>query len=178
VDGVTWMHTHTHHHKHFLKIWETLLLLLSWVKNMCANDATTILLNMLGTDTYTRWLSIFSCDEWSYGCIPTYTIPTTNISPDLIDLAHILECNVSVQRMLLHYCWGVKFFQPVSHIHLKQIQSDWAPSAVVNGHLDAYSHCYCIPHPSRSYSKWLSTFSCGEWAVGCILTPLPPQMYS
>ncbi len=103
----------------------------------------------------------------------------------------------------------------VSHIPLDHIQSDWAPSAVVNGQLDAYSHRYhhkciprcrrvgwkprwckcakdattpwlkqlilsnCIPHPIYTCTRWLSTFNCGGWSHGCILTltPLPLQSF-
>ena len=42
----------------------------------------------------------------------------------------------------LHYGWGCKTIQTGSHIHLIYIESVWAPSAVVDRHMDVSSYSY------------------------------------
>ena len=46
----------------------------------------------------------------------THTITTTVVSPDLGELAEILD-DVSVEMIPLHYGRGCRTFQPVSHIN-------------------------------------------------------------
>ena len=44
--------------------------------------------------------------------------------------------------------WGYRFFQAASNIHMFSIYSVWAPSIVVDGHMDAQLRCYhhtCFP---------------------------------
>ncbi len=41
--------------------------------------------------------------------------------------------------------WGCTPFLTASHIHIRYIQSDWAPSYAVDGHMNAPLHCYtCV----------------------------------
>jgi len=54
----------------------------------------------------------------------------------------------SVQTMPLKDGWGYRFFQTASHIHMFSIYCVWAPSIVVDGHMDPQLRCYhhiCFP---------------------------------
>ena len=96
VDGHMDAHSHCFPHKHFLRLGRG-----GWnhdpVTWMCANDANTLWLRLynlsncipLPCHTYKRCLSTFYCGRWIYGC--TLTLFPTNVSPDLRELAEILE---------------------------------------------------------------------------------------
>ena len=69
---------------------------------------------------------------WMGTWIHTHTITTTDLFPDLRELAEILG-DVIVQTMPLHYGWGFRTFQTASHIQVIHIWGVWAPSTIVNG---------------------------------------------
>ena len=50
-----------------------------------------------------------------------HTVTTTDVSPDLGELAEILD-DVSVQMIPLHCRWGCRIFQTASHIHAIHIR--------------------------------------------------------
>ena len=64
----------------------------------------------------------------------THTVITTNMSPDLGQLAEILD-DVSVVTILLCYGWGCSTFQISLHIHVIHIQGIWAPLIDIDGHM-------------------------------------------
>ncbi len=78
----------------------------------------------------------------------THTVTTTDTSPDLRKLAEILP-DASVQIMQLRFDWGCRTFHTASHVYGILIWGDWAPSQVVNGHNDSYSHHYQHRHFPR-----------------------------
>ncbi len=47
----------------------------------------------------------------------THTVTTTEVSPDLWELAEILD-DVSVEMILVRYRWGCRTFQTASHIYV------------------------------------------------------------
>jgi hypothetical protein len=57
------------------------------------------------------WMSI-----WQH----THTVTTTEVSPDLGELAEIID-DVSVEMIPLRYCWGCRTFQTASHIYVIHI---------------------------------------------------------
>ncbi len=75
----------------------------------------------------------------------THTVNTTNISPDLGELAEILG-DPSVQTMPLCFGWGCRTCQTTSHIHVIHINGVWAPSTALDGHNHG-----CTVTPSRCF---------------------------
>jgi hypothetical protein len=99
-------------------------------------------------------LQLLCIDIWMH----THTVTTTNVSPDLGELAEILG-DARVQTIPLSYSWGCRSFQTASHIHVIPIWDIWAPSTVVYRHMAAHSHCYhnrCFPRFGRvsQKSRW------------------------
>ncbi len=80
--------------------------------------------------------------------LPTHTITTTDISPDLGELAEI-QVDVSVETTQLRYGWGCRTFQTASYIHVIHTSCLWTPSTAVDGYMDAHSHCYHHKHFPR-----------------------------
>jgi hypothetical protein len=74
---------------------------------------------------------------WQY----IHTITTTDVSPDLGELAEILD-DVNVKTIPIHYHWGCKTFQTASHIHVIHILGVWTLETVVDEHMAAHSHRY------------------------------------
>ena len=87
---------------------------------------------------------------WLY----THTVTTTDVSPDLRELAEVLG-DVSVQTMPMHYGWGCRTFQTASNIQVKQIWGIRAPSAVVDGHME-HTHTIITTKFGRvsKHSSW------------------------
>ncbi len=85
---------------------------------------------------------------WMGIWLPTHTVTTTDVSPDLWELAEILP-DASVQTMPLHFGWGCRTFQTASHVHVIHIWKVWAPSQVVDGHMVSHSHRYLHKHFPR-----------------------------
>ena len=69
-----------------------------------------------------------------------HTVTTTDVSPDLGELAEIVD-DVSVKTIPLRYCWGCRTFQTASHIHeihlITHIQRGWAHWYAVHWHTAA-----------------------------------------
>ncbi len=87
-----------------------------------------------------RCWGTFICRGWAYGC--THTVTTTDISPDLGELAETLG-DGSVQTIIpLGYGWGCRTFQTAFHIHDIHTYGVGAPSPVVDRHMAAHSHHY------------------------------------
>jgi len=81
-----------------------------------------------------------------------HTVTTTNVSPDLGELAEIIY-DVSVEMSTLRYCWGCRTFQTASHINVIHILGVWTPYTVADGHMAAHSHRYhyrCFPRFGRA----------------------------
>jgi hypothetical protein len=78
---------------------------------------------------------------WMDIWLDTHTITTTDISPDLWELAEILP-DESVQTMQLRFGWGCRTFQIASHVHVIHIWGVWVPPQVVDGHIASHSHHY------------------------------------
>ncbi len=85
---------------------------------------------------------------WMVIWLHPYTITTTDVSPDLWELAEILP-DASVQTMPLHFGWGCRTFQTASHVHIIHIWEVWLPSQVVDGHMASHSHRYHHRHFPR-----------------------------
>jgi hypothetical protein len=71
----------------------------------------------------------------------THTVTTKEVSPDLGELAEIID-DVSVGMIPLRYCWGCRTFQTASHIYVIHILGVWTPYTVVDGDMAAHSHRY------------------------------------
>ena len=71
----------------------------------------------------------------------THSVTTTEVSPDLGDLAEFLD-DVSVELIPLRYPWGCRTFQTASHIYVIHILGAWTPQTVVDGHIAAHSYRY------------------------------------
>ena len=78
-------------------------------------------------------------------CLRTFH---TNIALDLGELTKVLG-EVCVQIMPLCYRCGCITFQTASHIHVIHIEGVWAPSIVVDGHMDAHLYHYRHKHSPR-----------------------------
>ncbi len=61
----------------------------------------------------------------------THTVTTTDVSPDLGELAESLG-DASVQTIPLRYRWGCRTFQTAFQIHVIPIWGVWAPSTVID----------------------------------------------
>ncbi len=85
---------------------------------------------------------------WMGIWLHTHNITTTDVSPDLWELAEILP-DASVQTMPLCFDWGCRTFQIASHVNVIVIQGVWAPSHIVDGHMDSHSHHYHHRHFPR-----------------------------
>ncbi len=82
--------------------------------------------------------------------LPTHTITTTDISPDLGELAEILD-DVSVEMIPLCYHWGCRTFQTASHIHVIHI-----PHWLVPVENSISRHVWSL---TIYYFMWCTTFS-------------------
>ena len=71
----------------------------------------------------------------------THTVTTTEVSPDLGELAEIID-DVNVKTIPIRYQWGCITFQTASHIHVIHILGVWTPYTVVDGHMAAHSYSY------------------------------------
>ncbi len=78
---------------------------------------------------------------WMGIWLHTHTVTNTDASPDFGKLAEILP-NANVQAMPLHFDWGCRTFQTVSHVHVIHIWGVWVPSHVVDEHMSSHSHHY------------------------------------
>jgi hypothetical protein len=115
-----------------------------------------------------------------------HTVTTTDVSPDLGELAEIID-DVNLKTIPLHYCWGCRTFQTASHIHeihhITHIQRGWAHWYAVHwrtaeallhsvptllgsdfevlGHLWWCEYVMVeadrFPHPYQTYTKCVST---------------------
>ncbi len=95
---------------------------------------------------------------WMGILLHIHTITTTNISPDLWELAEILP-DASVQTMPLWFGWGYRTFQTASHIHVIYIWEIGAPSQVVDEHMASHSHHFHHRHfPMFVRDGWNSTW--------------------
>jgi hypothetical protein len=70
-----------------------------------------------------------------------HTVITTDVSPDLGELAEIIY-DLNVKTIPLHYHWGCRTFQNASHIHVIHTWGVWTPETVVDGHMAAHSYRY------------------------------------
>ena len=70
-----------------------------------------------------------------------HTVTTTDVSPDLGELAEIID-NVNVKTIPLRYNWGCRTFHCASHIHVIQMWAVWTPKTIVDGHMTAHSYSY------------------------------------
>ncbi len=138
---------------------------------------------------------------WMGIWLHTYTVTTTDASPDLGKLAEILP-DASVQTMPLYFGLGCRTFQTALHVHVIHIWGVSEPSQVADRHMATPSHHYhhrcfprlgglgqnptwckcanhattlclrlknlsnCIPYPSHTYIRYLSTLSGYGWACG------------
>jgi hypothetical protein len=57
---------------------------------------------------------------WMGICQHTHTVTTTDVFPDLGELAEIID-DVIVEMIPLRYCLGCRTFQTASHIHVTHI---------------------------------------------------------
>ncbi len=107
---------------------------------------------------------------WVGMWLHTYTITTTDASPDLGKLAEILP-DASVQTMPLCFDWDCRTFQNASHVHIIHIWEFWAPSQVVDGHVASHSHCYLHRHlPGFMRVGWnLNLWQCANHATTLLL---------
>ncbi len=78
---------------------------------------------------------------WMGIWLHTHTVTITDTSPELGKLAEFLP-DASVQTMPLHFNWGCRTFQTVSHVRVIHIWGVWVPSEVVDGHMASHSHQY------------------------------------
>ena len=92
--------------------------------------------------------------------MPIHSVTTTDVSPDLGELAESLG-DVTVQTIPLWFRmgWGCRTFQTAHHIHVIPIWGLWAPSTIVYRHMDAHSlryHHRCFPRFGRVSwkSRW------------------------
>ncbi len=85
---------------------------------------------------------------WMGIWLPTHTITTKDISPDLGKLAEILP-DASVQTMPLRFGWGCRTFQTAFYVHVIHIWGVWATSQVVDGHMASHSHRHHHRHFPR-----------------------------
>ncbi len=76
---------------------------------------------------------------WMDIWLHTHTITTTDVSPDLWELAEILP-DASVQTMPLRFGWDCRTFQTASHVHVMYKWGYLAPSQDVDGHMVSHSH--------------------------------------
>ena len=79
---------------------------------------------------------VFECllRLWMGIWLHTYTVTTTDTSPDLEKLAEILP-DASVQTMPLRFDWVCRTFQTASHVHVLNVWGVWAPPQVVDGQI-------------------------------------------
>jgi hypothetical protein len=78
--------------------------------------------------------TVLCIDIWMH----IYSVTTTDVSPDLGELAES-QGDVRVQTIPLHNGWGCRTFQTAHHIYAIPIWGVWAPSTVVYRHMDAHS---------------------------------------
>ncbi len=103
---------------------------------------------------------------WMGIWLHNHTITTTDISPDLWELAEILP-DASVQTVPLQFSWGCRTFQTASHVHVIHIWGVWALSQVVDGHKASQSHHYHHRHfPRFVWVGWNPTWcNCANHAI-------------
>jgi hypothetical protein len=82
-----------------------------------------------------------------------HTITTTDISPDLGELAEILD-EINVKTIPIRYHWGCGTFQTASHIHVIHILGVWTPTQLWMG---IWQHTHTVTH--REVSPDLGKFS-------------------
>ena len=89
-----------------------------------------------------------------------YIVTSTDASSDLGMLAEFLP-DASVQTMPLHFDQVCGTFQTASHVLGIHIWGVWAPSQVVDRHMDSHSHCYHhrhFPRFGKVAYNWSLTF--------------------
>ena len=88
------------------------------------------------------------CRLWMGIWLPTHTITTTDITPDLWELlkSYLIQVCQPCHYTLVE---AVKTFQTASHVHVIHIWEVWAPSQVVDGHMASHSQCYHHRHFPR-----------------------------
>ncbi len=70
-----------------------------------------------------------------------HSVTTTEVSPELGELAEILD-DVNDKTIRIRYHWGCRTFQTASHIHVIHILDVWTSKTVVDEDMAAYSHRY------------------------------------
>jgi hypothetical protein len=116
---------------------------------MCANHSTTMFESVepfkLQITSMSYLYEVF--EHLQLLCIdilmPIHSVTTTDVSPDLGELAESLG-DVTVQTIPLWFRmgWGCRTFQTAHHIHVIPIWGLWAPSTVVYRHIAAHSLRY------------------------------------
>ncbi len=82
-----------------------------------------------------EWLLSLCIGIWLH----IHTINTTDVSPDLWELAKILP-DASVQTMPLRFGWCYRTFQTAPHVHVIHIWEIWSTTQVVDGHMASHLH--------------------------------------
>ncbi len=151
VGGHMASHSHRYHHRHFPRFgkdcWNP-----TWCK--CAPCyyalAKAVEPFKLHSMSMSYIYEVFKCllRLWMGIWLHNHTIITTDVSPDVWELAEILP-DASVQTMPLCFEWGCRTFQTAFHVHVIYIWGVWAPSQVVDGHMISNSYRYHHRHFPR-----------------------------
>ena len=127
VDGHMAAHSHHYHHRRFPGFRRV-----GWNHRWCSVQTMPLHYGWgcrtFQTASHIHEIHIQGVWVWLH----THTITTTDISPDLGELAAIIG-DVSAQTMPLHYGWGCRTFQTASQMSFIHIQGFWKPPSVVDG---------------------------------------------
>ena len=142
-------------------IWLRLKDLSNWITHPC--------------HTYTRCLSTFYCCGYAYIWMHPSTLAIANIDPQYCRVDWILRWR---WRRANNYTtlndWGCKTFQTGSHFHVIHIQGVWAPSAVVDRHMNAPTHNWlydwgCKTFQTGSHIHFIHVHVHGVWAPSAVV---------